>query len=165
MHKVQWEGRGRGGVKGLKRVAREGVWWVQPVSSSPPPVPDSRQNGLVDPCHRKRVSLTRNLDPGGRESEMIESGKRIVYSRLIRVITSNERRIFVVWIIVPFHPWTTFLKIIRFQSKSFNSIFGNSMLIYTTSSIIRNNLRKVYRTINLSAVKLIFRWLKIGWSD
>lgn len=64
---------------------------MQPVSSSPPPVPDSRQNGLVDPCHRKRVSLTRNLDPGGRESEMIESGKRIVYSRLIRVITSNER--------------------------------------------------------------------------
>lgn len=63
---------------------------MQPVSSSPPPVPDSRQNGLVDPCHRKRVSLTRNLDPGGRESDTIESGKRIVYSRLIRV-TSNER--------------------------------------------------------------------------
>lgn len=27
--------------------------------------PDSRQNGLADSCHRKRVSLTRNLDAEG----------------------------------------------------------------------------------------------------
>lgn len=77
MHKVQWEGRGGGGggVKGLKRVAREGVWWVQPVSSSPPSVPDTRQNGLVDflsseTCQfntKSRSSRTKK----GRESEKV----------------------------------------------------------------------------------------------
>lgn len=35
---------------------------MQPVSVSPPSDFARRQNGLADSCHRKRVSLTRNLD-------------------------------------------------------------------------------------------------------
>lgn len=68
---------------------------MQPVSSSPPSVPDSRQNGLVDSCHRKRVSLTRNLDPAGPKSHMGESEKvvRESYTLLlpIAIRVSNER--------------------------------------------------------------------------
>lgn len=65
---------------------------MQPVSVSPPFDLARRQNGLADSYHRKRVSLTRNLDE--ESSSAISRKSRLIYApeALVRVGSSKKEK-------------------------------------------------------------------------
>lgn len=63
---------------------------MQPVSVSPPSDLARRQNGLTDSCHRKRVSLTRNLDE--ESSKVVKSKNALFYTREVEVQVIKRRK-------------------------------------------------------------------------
>lgn len=76
-----------GGAERVKERAIERGWWVQPVSVSPPSDLARRQNGLTDSCHRKRVSLTRNLD---EESSKVVKSKNALFNTRREIRADNQ---------------------------------------------------------------------------
>lgn len=60
---------------------------MQPVSVSPPSDLARRQNGLTDSCHRKRVSLTRNLD---EESSKVIKSKNALFNTQREIRAENQ---------------------------------------------------------------------------
>lgn len=76
-----------GGAERVKERAIERGWWVQPVSVSPPSDLARRQNGLTDSCHRKRVSLTRNLD---EESSKVIKSKNALFNTQREIRAENQ---------------------------------------------------------------------------
>lgn len=76
-----------GWAERVKERAIERGWWVQPVSVSPPSDLVRRQNGLTDSCHRKRVSLTRNLD---EESSKVVKSKNALFNTRREIRADNQ---------------------------------------------------------------------------
>jgi len=79
-----------GEAERVKERAIERGWWVQPVSVSPPSDLARRQNGLTDSCHRKRVSLTRNLDE--ESSKVVKSRNELFNTRKVEIRVIKQRR-------------------------------------------------------------------------
>lgn len=77
-----------GRAERVKERAIERGWWVQPVSVSPPSDLARRQNGLTDSCHRKHVSLTRNLDE--ESSKVVKSRNALFNTPRIKIRASNQ---------------------------------------------------------------------------
>lgn len=95
------------GAERVKERAIERGWWVQPVSVSPPSDLARRQNGLTDSCHRKRVSLTRNLDE--ESSKVVKSKNPLFYteSRSPGNQAAKKTRLFVGVPLVQKNLWCT----------------------------------------------------------